>query len=446
MLRRICCTGLLFFVLSITINCYAQNMEWLKGTWSGKAFFSGSDASQYYILMLRVFEINKTKFEGVISTIEPSDTSIRYDARISGIVYDNYLIIERYRIFYVKNAKNARWQLSCSNCKQPRMLFSIESGKFVFRGEEKDCYKECNGTREFSKDINDFDSLNQKTLYALAGAQPPSIITTAVAKNTNEQVKDSSSSLKEEDAVIQRIPVLPAGKIVSTSMKQDLLLTYKPPGALTKNSSPLIKQNDLYIPQFKIPSSVDTIALTSTNNKVAIQKPPLAILRNTTSLLPETLLPQLRIPSSVDTIALTAKINNASSQKQLPVIHRDTVSLLPAGYAERTKKVIRTLTVNTDSITLRVYDNGIVDGDIVSVVYNDKVVIDKLSLTSNAFIVKIPVSATGINSLVFHAHNLGEFPPNTARLEILYGNKQEVLTISSDYTVSSAIDIIYQSK
>jgi hypothetical protein len=118
--------------------------------------------------------------------------------------------------------------------------------------------------------------------------------------------------------------------------------------------------------------------------------------------------------------------------------------VLPAGYAERKKNVIRTLQVNTDSVFLRVYDNGVVDGDIVSIIYNDQVVIDKLSLTTRALEVKIPVNKTGINILVFHAHNLGEFPPNTAKLEILYGHKKEELTVASDLTVSSTIDVVYK--
>src|SRR5262249_22026815 len=113
-------------------------------------------------------------------------------------------------------------------------------------------------------------------------------------------------------------------------------------------------------------------------------------------------------------------------------------------YAERKKNIVRTMYVNTDSILLRVYDNGVVDGDIVSVVYNDQVVVNKLSLTARALEIKIPVKKQGINTLVFHAHNLGEFPPNTAKLEVLYGNKKEELTLSSDFTVSSAIDIEYK--
>ena len=77
-------------------------------------------------------------------------------------------------------------------------------------------------------------------------------------------------------------------------------------------------------------------------------------------------------------------------------------------------------------------------------VYNNVVVIDKLSLTTRAFIIKIPVNITGVNTIVFHAHNLGEFPPNTAKLEILFGNKKEELLLSSDFTVSSEINIVHQ--
>ena len=126
---------------------------------------------------------------------------------------------------------------------------------------------------------------------------------------------------------------------------------------------------------------------------------------------------------------------------QVPVI--DSATILPEGYAERKKNVVRSINVNTDSITLRVYDNGVVDGDIVSVVYNDLVVVNKLSLVARALEIKLPVKKGVNNSVVFHAHNLGEFPPNTAKLEIIFGTRREELTISSDYTVSSAIDIVY---
>ena len=150
------------------------------------------------------------------------------------------------------------------------------------------------------------------------------------------------------------------------------------------------------------------------------------------------------MPVSIDTLAAVAVKVVPPAPKPPPAVIPQTISLLPPGYNDRKISVVRTLFVNTDSITLNVYDNGIVDGDIVSVVYNDKTIVDKLSLKSKALVVKIPVGKVGINKLVFYAHNLGEYPPNTAQLDIYYGNKKEQLTISSDYTVSSAIDIVYQ--
>jgi hypothetical protein len=201
--------------------------------------------------------------------------------------------------------------------------------------------------------------------------------------------KDFSLTIKENPQV--RIAPLPAGEIVSTKHKTGLLVSAKfsqqlPP----KNASLTIWQNNLIV---------------------------------------------ARQSSTKDSITSIAKTKDTTQTR---------IVALPAGYTERKKNVIRTLTVNTDTIVLRVYDNGVVDGDIVSVVYNDNVVIDKLSLTTRAVEVKIPVNTSQINTLVFHAHNLGEFPPNTAKLEIIYGNKKEELTVSSDLTVSSTIDIVRQ--
>ena len=204
----------------------------------------------------------------------------------------------------------------------------------------------------------------------------------------------------------ERIPVLAAGTVVLMPHNKALLVPQKPMNLLPNGHTSLaVKETSFPVPEaHKIPASNDTIVV----------KPVIAA--NT-------------VPPA---------------QKAPPVVRPDPVSLLPAGYADRQINVVRTLTVNTDSITLRVYDNGVVDGDIVSVVYNDKVIVDKLSLKSRALEIKIPVNKTGTNKLVFYAHNLGEFPPNTAKLEIYYGSKMEELTLSSDFTVSSAIDILYK--
>lgn len=519
-MHRIVQFVIIALLILIIIPSYSQNTAWLQGRWYGKAFFAGSDVTQYYDLALTIINIKGNKFEGIITTYQPSDTSIRFDSRISGIIYDKYLVIKRGQVLYVKDPPGIKWKVSCNNCQPPRMTFSIEKEKFVIRGDQEDCYKECNGISEFVKDINEFDSANREVIYALAGEQKPPVIT-AVNKIT-----DSSST----ESTFTRITLLPPGNIVLTRHAAAFTTPQKVTATLYKNAY-AVEQNTAFVKRILLPPSTEVVL----QNRKSIQPdlsqkafvylfkhpsivveettPPLpkmvlpdAILasvnRNTNWLLPKTsqhilprktgllireiafvkripvipagaivltthkpvmiisqqvrnlkkTIPYLKLPDAAiartkvfvtsDTVSLTAKNN---MQQKLPVtLQRDSTSLLPAGYTERKQNVVRTLLVNTDSVTLRIYDNGVIDGDIVSVIYNDKVVIDKLSLTARALEIKIPVNINGINSLVFHAHNLGEFPPNTAKLEILYGNKREELTVSSDLTVSSTIDIVHE--
>jgi len=596
-------------MLIITATVCAQNIFWLQGNWRGKAYLPGSDGSQYYLLVMSISEIKGNKFEGIIATMQPNDTTYRFDSKISGVVYDKYLIINRSRVLYVKDQPGIKWKVSCNNCKPPRMVFSIEKGKMFFRGEEKDCYKECNGVSEFSKDINEFDSLKKEAVFALVNYVEPSQPDTALlAKNnppvsTNTIVEKNTQSISE-----QRIPVLPSADVVSTkhsmslSSKEEIValhknfsltikenplprivltsagdiaattnhaninsLSQKETATLHKNSSLPINENPL--PRIVLTPAGDIAATNHTNINSLSQKETVALRQNLSLTIKENPLPRIVLMPAGDVVAITNHSNinslsqkeavalhknfslmvkenptprivlvpagdiaattdlsniNSLSQKQAVTLHKDfsltikenpqvriaplpageivstkhktgllvsakfsqqlppknasltiwqnnlivarqsstkdsitsiaktkdttqtRIVALPAGYTERKKNVIRTLTVNTDTVVLRVYDNGVVDGDIVSVVYNDNVVIDKLSLTTRAVEVKIPVNTSQINTLVFHAHNLGEFPPNTAKLEIIYGNKKEELTVSSDLTVSSTIDIVRQ--
>jgi hypothetical protein len=517
-------------LLTITATCYSQNIFWLSGSWQGKAYFPGSAASQNYSVLLKVYNIKGNKFEGIITIMQPSDTSVRFDSRISGTVYNTYLIIKREKILYIRNAPNIQWKVSCNNCSPPHMFFSIKKGKFFFGGEQEDCYKECNGITEFSKDMTEFDSSAKESIYALInGPQKPEITTASIAEN--KPPKETTASLsQEENPIAQRIILIPAGPITLTEHNTTSLLLPKTTSSLQKHPFVVIKASEpkripvlaagaivlskhntsLLLPQklsFSLQRTRPSIIFKEAEHKrVPVLAAGAIVLskHNTSLLLPQkgsfslqrthpsmilkeaerkrvpvlpagdivsvkrsTNLPKFekvsytlqrstpsmvikegtqplaknKIPSTVDTISLSGRKTSSLTEKGPPVIH-DITPVLPAGYAERKKNIVRTLIVNTDSIVLRVYDNGVVDGDIISVIYNDQVVIDKLSLTARALEIKIPVNKTEINSLVFHAHNLGEFPPNTAKLEIIYGNKKEELTVASDLTASSTIDVV----
>lgn len=240
--------------------------------------------------------------------------------------------------------------------------------------------------------------------------------------------------------------ILPAGAIIAVAEKREVPqitspLLGKPELHVLENKPEEIKTN--LLPTGEIVTRPATASGIEKVQSTLSGKPELDVIKDNPPEIKTEILPAGTITKTdrktVDSVGKKEVALTASSKQIKPL---DKIAL-PEGYVERERKVIKTIDVNTDSITLRVYDNGVVDGDIVSVIYNDRTVIDKLSLTSKAYVIKIPVNKTGINTIVFHAHNLGEFPPNTALLEVLYGNKKEELTVSSDLTVSSMIDIRY---
>src|SRR4051794_30492571 len=209
-------------ILVITSTMYAQSNFWLQGTWRGKAYLPGSDGSQYYLLVMSILEIKGNKFEGIIATMQPTDTSYRFDSRISGVVYDKYLIINRTRILYVKDAPDIKWKVSCNNCKPPRMIFSMENGKIFFRGEEKDCYKECNGVSEFSKDITEFDSSKKEALVAYVNNGESQQHTALLTQNDFSASANAIANQTGENIFEQRRTPAGTGDVTAINVRNNI--------------------------------------------------------------------------------------------------------------------------------------------------------------------------------------------------------------------------------
>jgi len=105
--------------------------------------------------------------------------------------------------------------------------------------------------------------------------------------------------------------------------------------------------------------------------------------------------------------------------------------------------------VASDSVDIEIFDNGIHDKDTVSVLFNNKIIIDKKELKVNKPIkvtVKLDTSKEQ-NDLVFVADNLGIDPPNTAVMFIRdKTGKRQVVMLSSDMTNNEVVYLIKISK
>ena len=117
--------------------------------------------------------------------------------------------------------------------------------------------------------------------------------------------------------------------------------------------------------------------------------------------------------------------------------NRDSVKL-----ASRPRNILRTIVLDTDSVTIELYDDGLIDGDSVSVFFNNSVLLNKVGLTDKALkqTLRLPVSADGIVLTMF-AENEGSIPPNTGLLIIRSADAKHEIRFSSDTKKSAAIEL-----
>lgn len=107
---------------------------------------------------------------------------------------------------------------------------------------------------------------------------------------------------------------------------------------------------------------------------------------------------------------------------------------------ERRNELIKEIVVDQDSISVTLYDNGTIDGDSVTLIFNDKILTTHQLLSEKpvTFYIKI-APGNSRNELVMYAENLGSIPPNTALMVIYDGEKRYELNVSSSKTSNGVV-------
>lgn len=81
-----------------------------------------------------------------------------------------------------------------------------------------------------------------------------------------------------------------------------------------------------------------------------------------------------------------------------------------------------TLFTKTNTIKLTIWDAGKLDGDKISIFYNDKGILNNYVITKEKKTLTLNL-VKGENIIKIRAENLGEIAPNTAKIEVLDGSK-----------------------
>jgi len=111
-------------------------------------------------------------------------------------------------------------------------------------------------------------------------------------------------------------------------------------------------------------------------------------------------------------------------------------------YGQREKIIAEELIVDGDSLKIDFYDNGHIDGDSISVFYNDKLLASSQKLGVRAIHLDVALDTLReVNEITMFADNLGSIPPNTALMVVYDGKRRYNVPISSTLEQNGTVRI-----
>ena len=112
---------------------------------------------------------------------------------------------------------------------------------------------------------------------------------------------------------------------------------------------------------------------------------------------------------------------------------------------QRDIEILNTFRFKEDSVIIKIYDNGVIDGDVITLIVNGNIVFDKIKLTATPLSYALKASSTSQFQIECYADNLGEIPPNTGLITISSASKTSEVLFSSDLKKSAAIKVLLKN-
>ncbi len=130
-----------------------------------------------------------------------------------------------------------------------------------------------------------------------------------------------------------------------------------------------------------------------------------------------------------------------------PVVKTNPVEIIPkpAVLQARTNELLKTLTVTNSEVTVKLYDNGEIDDDTISVYLDNKLMMSSKRLTASPLILKFTINDDNTDhELTMVAENLGRIPPNTSLMIVEAGEQRFDVRITSTEKKNAVVRFRYQ--
>lgn len=142
--------------------------------------------------------------------------------------------------------------------------------------------------------------------------------------------------------------------------------------------------------------------------------------------------------------ARPAEVKTEPIAEQIPPVVAEKTKPTPPEEINGRKTVVnKTLAVKSRTITLKVWDNSIEDGDVVSIYVNGKKKFANIELKNKPqeFILDLE---SGENYITAHAENFGRKEPNTAAISVFDGKKEQKLSLNATKISEESLKIMVE--
>lgn len=139
--------------------------------------------------------------------------------------------------------------------------------------------------------------------------------------------------------------------------------------------------------------------------------------------------PVTKVPASSSTVSKPVPVQPVQKpilpQNIIPQVKSTAAAPVVATMKSRKQSEQGRVIINTRKINLKLYDNGTVDNDSISVFYNGRLLLSHQRLSEKAITLDLDLDAgTYLHQITMFAENLGSIPPNTALVVVTAGDKR----------------------
>jgi hypothetical protein len=185
-----------------------------------------------------------------------------------------------------------------------------------------------------------------------------------------------------------------------------------------------------------------------TKSKTPTTKNPPAVVKKTPPA--KTPAPKKTVPNTPVTKPKTTEVEKPKTdiaKNEAPKTIEVPKLTIPTQTRARNNELTKTLTVSNEEIIVRLYDNGEIDNDTISVYLDNKPVLTKQRLSAAPLIVTLKMDESNPDHvLIMVAENLGSIPPNTSLMVVQDGDKRHEVRITSTEQKNAMVRFRYLKK